>query len=196
MLKDGSGNTLLTGQGSDLAKGISDIAALVKYRFVTFEGGGFPDPGGVALLVTMRLPTGDTDNLRGLGNTRTMATLIISGGKAKFRPHVNGGFEYWSKGLSVTSDNPPNSTVTARHEVQYAAGFEVEAAPKLTVLLDFLGAHTLGGGRLGLRHRALPRHLDLRWWSSRFDQRHGSRIGTARACERDNGDGQPKARGQ
>jgi hypothetical protein len=148
-LKDGSGNPILTGQGSDLAKGIGDVAALVKYRFYSFAGGGLPDPGGLALLVTMRLPTGDTDNLRGLGNTRTMATLIASAGRGKFRPHANGGFEYWSKGVSVTSDNPPNSTVTARHEVQYAAGFELEAAPKLTVLLDFLGAHTLGGGRLG-----------------------------------------------
>jgi len=149
LLKDGAGNTILTGQGSDLAKGIGDVAALVKYRFVSFHGGGLPDPGGLALLVTMRLPTGDKANLRGLGTTRTMASLIASGGKGKFRPHANGGFEYWSKGLTVTSDNPPNSTVTARHQVQYAAGFELEAAPKLTIVVDFLGAHTLGGGRLG-----------------------------------------------
>jgi hypothetical protein len=104
----------------------------------------------------MRLPTGDTDNLRGLGVTRTMATLIASGGKGKFRPHANGGFEYWSKGISVTSDNPASATVTARHEVQYAAGFEYEAAPKLTVLLDFVGAHTLGGGRLGFQADPVP----------------------------------------
>jgi hypothetical protein len=99
--------------------------------------------------VTMRFPTGDSDNLRGLGVTRTMATLIASGGRGRFRPHANGGYEYWSKGVGVTSDNPPNSTVTAQHQVQYAAGFELEAAPKVTLLLDFLGSHILGGGRIG-----------------------------------------------
>jgi len=149
-LVNGNGDTILTGKGSDLAKGVGDVAGLVKYRFYSF-GTGQPDPGGLAVMVTMRLPTGDSQNLRGLGITRTMATLIASGGQGRFRPHVNGGFEYWSKGLSVISDNPPNSSVEARHQVQYAAGFELEAAPKVTLLLDLLGANILGGGRLGFK---------------------------------------------
>jgi hypothetical protein len=152
-LVNGNGDPILAGRGSDVATGLGDITGLVKYRFYSF-GTGLPDPGGLAFMATMRLPTGDTQNLRGLGITRTMVGLIASGGQARFRPHVNGGFEYWSKGVSTLSDNPPNSLVTARHTVQYAAGFEFEAAPKVTLLLDLLGTHILGGGRMGFTQDA------------------------------------------
>jgi len=102
-------------------------------------------------MVTMRLPTGDRDNLRGLDVTRTLLTFIASSGQGKFRPHANAGFEWWSKGVGVASDNAPNSTVTARHQVQYAGGFEFEAAPKLTLLVDLLGRQILGGGRVDFK---------------------------------------------
>ncbi len=149
-LVDGNGQTILVGTGSDLAKGLGDVAGLVKYRFYSF-GSGLPDPGGLAVMATMRFPTGDKQNLRGLGVTRTAISLIASGGRGKFRPHANGGFEYWSDGVSVKSDNPANSTVTAQHQIQYAAGFELEAAPKVTILLDLLGANIMGGGRVGFK---------------------------------------------
>ena len=45
--------------GSDVASGLGDVAGLVKYRFYSF-GSGQPDPGGLAVMATMRLPTGDT----------------------------------------------------------------------------------------------------------------------------------------
>jgi hypothetical protein len=148
-LVDGTNKTLVYGTGTDLAKGVGDVAGLVKYRFVSF-GNDLPDPGGLAVMATLRFPTGDKDNLRGLGVTRTALTFIASSGTGRFRPHANGGFEYWSDGVSVASDNPA-STVTAQHQVQYAAGFELEAAPKVTVLLDLIGANILGGGRVGMK---------------------------------------------
>src|SRR5262245_48941940 len=148
-LVDGTNKTLVYGTGTDLAKGVGDVAGLVKYRFKSF-GNDLPDPGGLAVMATLRFPTGDKDNLRGLGVTRTALTFIASSGTGKFRPHANGGFEYWSDGVSAASDNPA-STVTAQHQVQYAAGFELEAAPKVTVLLDLIGANILGGGRVGIK---------------------------------------------
>jgi hypothetical protein len=45
--------------------------------------------------------------------------------------------------------SPDFPTVTARHQVQYAAGIEFEAAPKFTIILDLLGRHVLGGGEIG-----------------------------------------------
>jgi hypothetical protein len=102
-------------------------------------------------MVTLRLPTGDSQNLRGLGITRTLVSLIASSGQGRFRPHANGGFEYWSKGVGVVSDNAPNSTVTARNQLHYAAGFEFEAAPKATLLVDVIGGEILGGGKLGFQ---------------------------------------------
>jgi hypothetical protein len=149
-LQDGTGNTLTFATGSGAASGLGDIAGLVKYRFFSF-GTGQPDPGGLAVMATMRLPTGDQQNLRGLGVTRTRLAFIASSGQGRFRPHANIGFEWWSKGVSVTSDDPSSTTVTARNQLQYAAGFEVEAAPKCTLLLDLIGGEIFGGGRLGFQ---------------------------------------------
>jgi hypothetical protein len=149
-LQNGNGDILTFAKGSGVAKGLGDIAGLAKYRFYSF-GGGQPDPGGLAAMVTIRFPTGDRDNLRGLGITRTLVSLIASGGQGRVRPHANVGYEFWSKGVSVASDFTPNSSVTARHQMQYAAGFEFEATPKATLLIDVLGGQIYGGGKVGFK---------------------------------------------
>jgi hypothetical protein len=149
-LQNGKGDTILFATGSDVAKGLGDIAGLVKYRFFAF-GTGQPDPGGLAVMATMRLPTGDRANLRGLDVTRTLLSFIVSSGQGRFRPHANVGYEWWSKGVSVASDYTQNGTVTARNQVEYAAGLEFEAAPKLTLILDLLGGEILGGGKVGFQ---------------------------------------------
>jgi len=146
-LLNGSGQTILFAKGNAKSNGVGDIAGIAKYRFYSF-GSGLPDPGGMAVMITVRLPTGDKDNLRGLGVTRTFASYIISGGKARFRPHANVGYGFWSKGVTVASDYAVNGSVEARHQFEYAAGLELEAAPKLTLLLDFLGGSVLGGGKV------------------------------------------------
>jgi hypothetical protein len=83
-------------------------------------------------------------------------TFIASGGQARFRPHANVGFDWWSDGVTVASDYTAGGSVTARNQVQYAAGFEFEAAPKATVLLDVLGGQIFGGGKLGFQADATP----------------------------------------
>jgi hypothetical protein len=134
--------------------GVGDVGVSAKYRFLRFGGTPppdaplEPDPGGLAVLANLRLPTGSRENLRGLGVTRAMLSLVASMGQRRFRPHVNAGFEWWDKGIDIRSAGDP--TVTVRHQVQYAAGIEFEAAPKFTVLLDVLGRHTLGGGEIAL----------------------------------------------
>ncbi len=123
--------------------------ALVKYRVLKF-GTDLPDPGGLAVLVNMRLPTGDRDNLRGLGITRTLASVVASGRIGRIQPHANAGYEWWSKGVDVFTNFARTSSVTARHQIQYAAGVELEATPKLTLIVDFLGQHIRGAGQVGL----------------------------------------------
>jgi hypothetical protein len=144
-LKSGVGDILFA-QGTAAKSGLGDVQGMAKYRFYSF-GSGQPDPGGIAAMVTVTMPTGDKDQFRGLGVTRTLLTLIASSGQGRLRPHGNIGFGLWSKGLSVTSD-ASNTTVTARHEFQYAGGVEIEAVPKLTLLLDLLGGGVLGGGQV------------------------------------------------
>lgn len=136
-------------EASGIASGLGDVAIQAKYRLLRF-GEGEPDPGGVAVLGTMRLPTGDPDNLRGLGVTRAMASLVVSSGRGRFRPHGNAGFEVWTKGVPVGQDEF-GQNVEARHQIQYAAGVELEAAPKVTLILDAVGRHILGGGKIETR---------------------------------------------
>jgi hypothetical protein len=154
-LRNGLGQTVLFAQGNAKSTGLGDIAGIAKYRFYSF-GSGLPDPGGMAVMITVRLPTGDKDNFRGLGVTRTFASYIISGGRARFRPHANVGYGFWSKGVSVASDYALNGSVEARHQFEYAAGLELEAAPKLTLLLDLLGGSVLGGGKVEYTTAPLP----------------------------------------
>ena len=145
-LNSGVGPVLFT-QGAATSTGLGDVQGIAKYRFYSF-GTGQPDPGGLAAMVTVTVPSGDKDQFRGLGITRTMLTLIASSGQGRLRPHGNIGFGYWSKGLGVVSDSVGSPTVTARHEFQYAGGIEFEAVPKLTLLADLVGGGVLGGGRV------------------------------------------------
>jgi hypothetical protein len=144
----GTGNVVLLANGAGVSTGLGDDAVLAKYRFLRF-GNGQPDPGGLAGMLTVHLPSGDADNLRGLGITRALGSVIVSSGQGRFRPHANAGFEWWSSGISVVTNYADETSVTARHQVEYAAGMEFEAAPKLTLIADLLGREILGGGRVG-----------------------------------------------
>lgn len=126
---------------NNVFSGVGDIAALAKFRVMKFKGPDVPDPGGIALNVIMRLPTGDRDNLRGLGVTRTLGSLIASFGKGPLKPHGSVSFEYWNKALDVPNDHLKN-------QFQWTGGVEVVAAPKLTLLADVLGQKILGAGPL------------------------------------------------
>jgi hypothetical protein len=155
-LVNGAGDVVLSAKGGGTSSGVGDIAAVLKYRLLAF-GEGPPDPGGLALLATMRIPSGDRESLRGLGVARTLVSLVFSSGRGRIRPHVNGGFEFWNEGVDVVTNFEKNpSTVTARHQVQYAGGVEFEAAPKLTLVVDLLGRHILGAGKIGFQTTVLP----------------------------------------
>jgi hypothetical protein len=123
--------------------GLGDIAAIGKFRLLKFKGPDVPDPGGIALNFIVRLPTGSRDNLRGLGVTRTLASVVGSFGKGPLKPHGSVGFEYWNKAVAAGTDK-------LRNQVQYAAGVEIVAAPKVTFLVDVLGQRILGAGPIGL----------------------------------------------
>jgi len=147
-LVDGAGTVIRLAETTGKFSGVGDIAAIAKYRFVKFKAPEMKEPGGVAVLVNMRLPTGDRDNLRGLGIYRTFVGGVVSFGVGRIKPHGNAGFDYWSKKVSVPVS--ANGLVSARHQIKYAAGVEIEATPKVTLLLDFLGQHIRDGGQVGL----------------------------------------------
>jgi hypothetical protein len=150
-----AGEIPLRVEGGGIASGLGDIAVGAKFRLLRF-GEDEPDPGGIGFILMNRLPTGDTENFRGLGIYRSLGSVIVSMGRGKLRPHANGGFEWWSKGITVVSDSLRNTRVTVRHQWQYSAGVEFEASPKLTLLVDGIGRHIRGGGRVGYRVETPP----------------------------------------
>jgi hypothetical protein len=139
--------------GAGIASGLGDVAVSAKFRFLKF-GAEQPDPGGLAFMLVTRLPTGNRENFRGLGIVRSLGSILFSSGKGKLRPHANGGFEWWEKGLVVPTEVAGEGGVEVRHQIQYAAGLEFEAAPKLTLNVDVLGRHIRGGGQI--ENRSLP----------------------------------------
>ena len=149
-LVDGTGTVVRLAETNSIYSGLGDIAALAKYRLLKFKGGDLPDPGGIAVIMNMRLPTGDTENLRGLGITRTLVGVVASMGTGPIRPHGTIGFDYWSKSVNAMAGRAPATSVSVRHQLQYAGGIEVEATPKVTLLVDFLGQHIRDGGQAGL----------------------------------------------
>jgi hypothetical protein len=150
-----AGDVLLRTEGAGISSGLGDVAASAKFRLLRF-GEGEPDPGGVALMASVRLPTGDRENLRGLGVTRTQAAVAVSSGRGRFRPHANAGYEMWSKAIAVAADPSANRNILVRNQAHYTAGFELEAAPKVTLNIDLLGRHILGGGRVAREERTPP----------------------------------------
>lgn len=140
------------------SSGLGDIGVTGKYRVAKF-GEGQPDPGGIAVMLTTRLPTGNRENFRGLGITRVLGSVIVSGGVGKFRPHGQVGFDWWEKGLEVDTDFTGNNRVGARHQVLAAGGFEFEAGPKVTLLTDVLFRKILGGGQVRVQDVPVPPEL-------------------------------------
>jgi hypothetical protein len=148
-LTNGAGVVTRSAVTRGVFSGLGDVSASVKYRFVRFGTDLITDAGGLAVLVNLRLPTGDRANLRGLGVTRALGSFVASGGSGRLRPHVNAGFEFWSKGVHIPSNAATAENVVARHQIQYVAGAELEASPKVTLTVDFLGRHILGAGQVG-----------------------------------------------
>lgn len=127
------------------AWGIGDMGIFGKYLLWRQA------EGGVAAAFDVRLPTGDEDELRGLGITRTTAAVVWSKG-GRVSPHANFGFEFWSKEVPISA----SGDVSIRHQVKYAAGLEIDAHPQFTVLVDFVGRQLLGGGKLAYQTFTAP----------------------------------------
>lgn len=146
--------------------GIGDIAIFGKYRFWQFG----PPPaaqeephGGLAAAVTVRLPSGDEDNLVGLGVGRALLSLVGSGSVGRFSPHANVGYEVWTDGVAIPKDFQTSAvTVTAKDQVHYAGGVEFEVHPRFTLIADVLGRYTRGAGRIDYQpYRFPPNRLNV-----------------------------------
>ena len=127
------------GFGTTTATGVGDVAIFGKYHIWRHND------GGIAGELTVRLPTGDTDNLQGIGVTRTMVSGIWSQRLGKISPHVNLGYEFWSADVPLA----PSRNVSAKDQFEYAFGVEFAVHPRATANVDVVGRRLLNGGQIG-----------------------------------------------
>ena len=138
--------------------GIGDIGIVTKWHFWSSR----EDPTqsdrqiGLAASAGVRLPTGDTEALVGLGLTRTTLSFIASANAGRLSTHVNAGYEFWSDGIDVPRDFLGQTTITAKDQVLYSAGFEWEAHPQLSAMFDVLGSYLRGAGGVGYQPFTFP----------------------------------------
>ena len=75
------------------ATGIGDVSARVKINLTGGTTvGRAPPPLGMALLADVTFPTGQEEDLLGLGEGRGRAMAILSLNRGRFSPHLNAGY--------------------------------------------------------------------------------------------------------
>ena len=90
----------------------------------------------MAVALDLRVPTGNEDNLQGIGSPRVRPFYIVSAGSwAGVSPHVNVGFDL---GDSSSVDN----------QFFYKVGLDWAALKWLTFAVDILGQHILNNSRV------------------------------------------------
>lgn len=118
--------------------GLGDVALVGKYHLWHHKG------GGLSAGLEVRLPTGDTNDLRGLGVARTLVSAIWSQ-SGTISPHANVGFEVWSDEVPIA----PDRDIAAKNQIKYAFGVEFTPHPRVTAVVDVVGRRLFGGGALG-----------------------------------------------
>jgi hypothetical protein len=151
-------------QGS--ASGLGDIAVRAKWNFYRIAA------GGLAAGFELRAPTGNEEDLLGLGTTQAKLSFIASTAWGRLSPHFNLGYKFAGDPPDTLNevtydelvgvDAPTNPSVTrevdqtltldrvdiAPDEFNFAAGFDIELAPKVTLAADLLGRRLIDAGRL------------------------------------------------
>lgn len=169
------GDSIILGQANETLQrvrlgsshwGVGDVAIVGKYRFwQSGEAAVVPDErhAALALGATVRLPSGDSDELLGLGSGRVLVSVIGSGAIGRLSPHLNVGYEIWTDALRTPRDFQGAGTLSIKDQVQYSAGLEYQQADQLTLLFDVVGRYQRGGGRVGSQPYAFPpNRLDVR----------------------------------
>lgn len=119
---------------SDSASGVGDIVLRTKVRLKSGES------GDLAVGIDLRLPTGDDEELLGLGSTQTKIHMILSGPPTRFSPHGNIGYTF------STGDSPVLGDIS--NELNYTVGFDASLSEKVTINADLLGRTIFGIDRL------------------------------------------------
>lgn len=121
--------------GSSTARGIGDVVVRAKYRLA---GGAT----GVAIGTDVRLPTGNTDDLIGLGALQVRPSVTFSAAAGRVVPRARVDYT-WSQGdLSSLLRGGVDRSVP--HELGVAAGLDAPLSRPVTLVFD-VAARRLDG---------------------------------------------------
>ena len=122
------GSDTLTVQAKDESTGIGDIVLRGKYSLYRQK------ELGMAVALDVRLPSGDEDNLQGLGTVRVRPFFIVSGKLLGVTPHANVGFDL-------------GDTSKLDDELFYTVGFDWAVIERVTFAFDLLGRYVIDNSR-------------------------------------------------
>lgn len=124
---------------SGSATGIGDLTVRLK--------GNFWREGGLSLGLDLRVPTGDEQNLLGVGAAGVKPFLIWSTQFEGFSPHVNAGYQW--NGKSVLAGDPATGEAEKLpDQAFFTAGADFGVGSRFTFAVDVLGNYFIDTPRL------------------------------------------------
>ena len=141
--EDGAGGfgTLETYRSSGHASGIGDVIVRLK---------GTPvhnDSVAIALGIDGRIPTGDEEDLLGLGAFGVKPFAVVSFSQGRVAPHLNVAY-LWNGESVLAGDVATGRKEDLPDQVQYAVGADIGVTKRLTLAFDFLGTYVIDSPRL------------------------------------------------
>jgi hypothetical protein len=119
------------------ASGIGDLTLRLKGRMSASSAFG----------LDVRVPTGDEENLLGVGAPGVRPFLVLSRSSRAFSPHFNAGY-LWN-GSSVLAGNPATGeSADLPDQVTYVVGADFGVSQRFTFVLDVIGTYLIDAPRL------------------------------------------------
>lgn len=123
------------------ASGIGDVFGRVKVNVLR------NDTISLALGLDARLPTGDAENLLGLGAPGARPFAALSFARGKVAPHLNLAY-LWNGKSVLAGDVAQGRKVDVPDQAGYVVGVDVGLSERLTLAVDFLGSYLTDSPRL------------------------------------------------
>jgi hypothetical protein len=134
-----------TFSSSGSATGIGDILLRTKYNF--YRAANL----GVSAAMDLRLPSGNEDDLLGIGTTQAKLFGIVSSTRGRLATHVNAGVTISGHGSREMLYGVEPLGVS--DEFNYYGAAEFAAHPRLTLLGELVGRTMLDAGKIELENR-------------------------------------------
>lgn len=119
------------------ASGIGDLTLRLKGRMGSSAGLG----------LDIRMPTGDENDLLGIGAAGVRPFLILSRSSRAFSPHVNVGY-LWNGSSVLGGDPTTGESADLPDQATYVIGADFGVSSRFTFAIDFVGNYLIDAPRL------------------------------------------------